>query len=63
MTYTATAADFDLGDDGTLDTLVYGPGGWIGRYSDTSDYREKDSGRLDWDRFVVDVVLPDWESE
>lgn len=51
--------EFELGDDGTLDTVILGPN----RYRQTfgqelaSEYRDPDTGKLDLERFVRDQVL------
>ncbi len=57
------ADDFTLIDDGTLDTVVETPDGKEWRYSDTSYYRDKDTGALDFERFCKDVVIPDYEND
>ena len=56
--------DFDLGDDGTMDTVVYLPTGEEMRYSTETawDYRDPDGG-LDFDAFIEGVVLPDLDSD
>ncbi len=58
-----TVSDFSLIDDGTLDTVVGLPDGTEYRYSDTFDYRDPDTGELDFDRWIVEIVIPDVESE
>ena len=57
-----THDDLMLIDDGTLDTVVMLPDGTEWRYSDTSAYRE-DSGVLDFEAWVEDVVLPDMDAD
>ncbi len=57
--------DYELTDDGTLDTVirVSAEGQTFDlRYSDTSAYRD-DSGMLDVDRFWHDVASADAELE
>jgi len=60
---TYTPYDLTLLDDGTLDTVVRLPDGTEWHYSDTSDYRDPDSGALDFERWVNDVVLPDMDAD
>lgn len=62
------AYDCTLLDDGTMDTVVevFDPiteqtREW--RYSDTSDYRDPQSGALDEETFFAEVVIPDAECE
>lgn len=60
--------DFDLLDDGTMDTVVEVMDCDTGqirmyRYSDTSEYRDPDSGSLNFDRFVGEVVLPNADAD
>jgi hypothetical protein len=57
-----TADDFTLLDDGTMDTVIEGPDGKELRYSAESaaNYRDE-SGALDLESFVTEVVLPEWE--
>ena len=59
-----------LGDDGSLDTIIIHwrqtkPGHHKEpveyRYSDTSEYRDND-GLLDFDRFIAEVVKPDYDA-
>ena len=57
-----TTDQFTLLDDGTMDTVVKLPGGHEWRYLDTSDYRD-DSGTLDFDKWIEDVVIPDMDSD
>lgn len=54
-------------DDGTMDTVIkVNHERWaeprVYRYTDTSDYRDE-SGSLDFDTFIADVVIPDAELE
>lgn len=55
-------------DDGTLDTVVELTCPdcghvWEWRYSDTSGYRDENTGALDTDTFFSDVVEPDFNSD
>lgn len=58
-----TVDDFTLIDDGTMDTVVRLPNDEEWRYSDTSTYRDPDSGALDFARFVKDEVIPDMDAD
>ena len=57
-----------LGDDGSLDTIIecicedcdYR---YTLRYGDTSEYRDPDTGELDLDRFIEEVVYYDTDDE
>ena len=60
---TYTPDDLTLLDDGTMDTVVKLPDGTEWRYEDTSDYRDPDSGALDFEQWVEDVVLPDMDAD
>lgn len=56
--------DGTLLDDGTMDTVAEVTDKATGkvrefRYSDSSEYRDEDSGALDEDQFFNDVVFPD----
>ena len=50
--------EFHLTDDGTLDTVICGPNGFETRYDMefAADWRDE-SGALDIDRFIKEVVL------
>ncbi len=61
--------DITLLDDGTMDTVIevshprWGDESQTFRYSDTSEYRDPETGYLDEDAFFEEVVIPDAEME
>lgn len=55
--------DFTLIDDGSLDTVVELPNGETWRYAEAIDYRDPDTGELDFDLWVLDRVIPDVEAD
>lgn len=65
------ALEFDLIDDGTLDTVISVHCNdcdrvWEERFGDTSDYRDSDTGVLDFDAFLngyASDIYCDCESE